>query len=125
MARKQNEDTSNATGTVEASGFTFDMALPIPAATRASGPGTSEVAMKLEACPVGASFLMPAEADANITDAAEREKDFRDKARKLSNNVSGAIRRFKKKEGMGEREFTIRTVNSADLGAGVRVWRSK
>jgi len=111
--------TKTAAKTVKSGEFTFDTGLDVPAMTR--GSRTSETASKLAAMPVGASFLEPVEVPATIKDPAEREKVFKEKARTVSNRLSGAIRRFKKNnEGF---EFAMRTVNDATAGTGVRVWR--
>jgi len=100
--------------------FKFDTNLPVPPMTR--GARTSETADKLKAMPVGASFLEPVAAPDTIKDEGERDKVFKEKARTVSNRLSGAIRRFKKNNPEGY-EFAMRTVNDPALGQGVRVWR--
>jgi len=114
--------TKTAAKTVKSGEFTFDTGLDVPAMTR--GSRTSETASKLAAMPVGASFLEPVEIPATIKDPAEREKVFKEKARTVSNRLSGAIRRFKKNNPEGF-EFAMRTVDDPALGAGVRVWRQE
>lgn len=119
MADKAASKT--AAKTVKSGEFTFDTGLDVPAMTR--GSRTSETASKLAAMPAGASFLEPVEVPDTIKDPAEREKVFKEKARTVSNRLSGAIRRFKKThEGF---EFAMRTVDDPALGTGVRVWRQE
>ena len=113
--------TKPAAKTVENGGFTFDTGMAVPATTR--GARTSEIASKLAAMPVGASFLEPVNVPETIKDEAEREKVFKENARTVQNRLSSAIRRFKKhNEGYA---FVMRTVNDPDLGTGVRVWREE
>ena len=110
------------TPTVKNGGFTFDTGLEVPATARPSR--TSETAEKLAAMPVGASFLEPVAVPDTIEDSAERQKVFKENARTVSNRLSGAIRRFKKRNPEGF-AFAMRTVDSPDLGTGVRVWRQE
>lgn len=109
-----------AAKTVEAGGFKFDTGLEVPVAARAQR--SSETADKLKAMPVGSSFLEPVSAPDTIKDEAEREKVFKEKARTVSNRLSGAIRRFTKNNPEGFK-FETRTVNDPVLGQGVRVFR--
>ena len=106
--------------TVKAGNFTFDTGLAVPAATRNTTP--SELMQKLEAVPVGASFLEEVKLDANVKDA-EKETVLRERTNTVRNRVSSAIRRFRIKH--PERDFSVRVVNDADLGVGVRVWRKE
>ena len=121
MSPKQdkNEGAATAPATVEKGGFKFDTGLPVPPMVR--GARSSETADKLGAMPVGASFLEPVTVPDTIKDEGEREKAFKEQARKVSNRLSGAIRRFKKTH--DGYEFAMRTVNDKTSGAGVRVWR--
>lgn len=97
--------------TAPAASSEFDTGLAVP--PQASRSGTSDMARKLGAMPIGSSFL----------EAVEGEGDaFKDAQRKKSNSVTGAIRRFKNKH-PGEYEFVTRTVDTPELGRGVRVWR--
>lgn len=114
--------SKTAAKTVKSGKFTFDTGLDVPAITH--GSRTSETASKLAAMPVGASFLEPVEVLDTIKDPAEREKVFKEKARIVSNRLSGAIRRFKKNNPEGF-EFAMRTVDDPALGTGVRVWRQE
>jgi hypothetical protein len=67
--------------------------------------------------PVGASYLEPVAVPDSVTDAAEREKTFKEKARSTTNRLSGLVRRFKKNH--ADYEFALRTVPMQ----GVRVYR--
>lgn len=124
MAEKATSKVTakNAPKTIKSGEFTFETGLKVPAMTR--GSRTSETADKLAAMPVGASFLEPVEIRDTIKDADERDKVFKEKARTVSNRLSGAIRRFKKNNPTGF-EFAMRTVDDPDLGTGVRVWRQE
>lgn len=119
MATPAKKATKTTKATTTAGGFDFDTGVAIPAATTA---GTSENAAKLAAMPVGSSFLIPVAMNENIKDSAERLKIFKEATRTVMNRMSGAFRRFSKKNGAGHK-FAARTVNDADLGQGVRVWR--
>lgn len=102
----------------ESPGFKLEKGLPVPAAQRV---GTSQSNWPFKDMEIGISFLMPVAVPDTIKDDKEREASFKEQARKLSNRVSGAIRRFKNNnEGY---EFAIRTVNDDKLGHGVRVYR--
>lgn len=109
----------------EAPKFVFDDGLAIPPKGVFGGrsEGSNEFAEKLAACPVGKSFLEPVVVPETITDAAERAKTFKELARKASNRITGAKRRFQKNN--AGYEFSIRTVDDDKLGHGVRVWRDK
>ena len=90
--------------------FGLTAGLEMPARIRATGtPLYPFASMK-----VGSSFLVEVDA----TDEA-----FKDEARKISNRMSGAIRRFRKSN--PDVHFSARTVDDAKgpLGRGVRVWR--
>lgn len=105
-----------------ASGYTFEK-LEIPASARSatSGGEPSKLAVALSEVPLELSFLEPVVVPDTITDAAERDKEFKALARKLTNKIGGAIRRFRKTE--PNANFQLRTVNDPKLGVGVRVWR--
>lgn len=117
-------DKAGAKG-AEASKFTFDDNLPIPPKGVFGGRSgeSNEFAEKLAACPVGKSFLEPVVVADTITDAAEREKAFKEQSRKAMNRITGAKRRFQKNN--AGYEFSVRTVNDDKLGHGVRIWRDK
>tara|TARA_R100000687_G_scaffold81788_1_gene79468 strand:+ start:384 stop:785 length:402 start_codon:yes stop_codon:yes gene_type:complete len=117
---KEPTTTAAAPKKVKVGGFEFETGLSVPPMTR-GGTRSSETADKLKAMPVGASFLEPVEVPESIKDSDERAKVFKEKARTVSNRLSGAIRRFKKNNpGF---EFNMRTVNDDSMGHGVRVWR--
>lgn len=102
--------------TVTVGKFTFDVGVPVPAASRIAS-AKSDDAERLEAMPVGASYLEPVAVPDSVTDAAEREKTFKEKARSTTNRLSGLVRRFKKNH--ADYEFALRTVPMQ----GVRVYR--
>lgn len=113
---------------VNASGYAFE-AFEIPTAARAVGGATGEpnpLMVALAEVPVGMSFLEKVEVPAAITDPEEREKEFKALVRKLTNRVSGAIRRHrdsKDNTAYAAHNFQLRTVHDDKLGHGVRVWR--
>lgn len=119
MSKTKTSDTVTKTEAVTVGKFTFDMGLPVPTVTRNSA-NPSEIMAKLAAVPLGASFLEPVAVPENTAEA-ERDNVFKEKARSMSNRLSGAVRRFKEKHpGV---DFQIRTVNDDTLGHGVRVYR--
>lgn len=98
--------------------FTLDEGLAVPSIQRVGGVASQYPFKDMK---VGTSFLLPVKVPDTIKDADEREAAFKEEARKLSNRISGATRRFKERnEGY---DFAIRTVNNDELGSGVRVWR--
>lgn len=103
-----------------ASGFTIETGFEVPARTSFGG-GADAPSYPFADMPVNSSFLVAVEVPATITDATERAKAFKEEARKASNRVSGAIRRFRKTN--AGNDYAIRTVNDDKLGHGVRVWR--
>lgn len=111
-------------GKGEAPKFDFEE-LPIPAKGVFGGRSSeaNELTEKLAAVPVGKSFLEEVTVPDSITDAKEREKTFKEEAKRATNRITGAVRRFKAKN--AGYEFAIRTVNDDTLGHGVRVWRVK
>lgn len=98
----------------------YDDGLAIPAKTRGAVGGTSQLAEDLKNCPVGKSFLEEVTVPEGVKES-EREAVFKELVRKRSNGVAGTIRRFKKAN--PGYNFETRTVNSDELGHGVRVWR--
>lgn len=115
------------TETVEADGFTFDTGLDVPPAAR-SAKASSETMKKLKAMPVGASFIEPVAVPDTITDEAERTKSFTEQARRVTNRLSGAVRRLRNANDgeLSGRAYAMRTVNDpSGLGVGVRVWRNE
>jgi hypothetical protein len=104
------------------SAFKIETGFEIPARTTFGG-GAKAPDYPFADMPVGASFLVGVTVPDTIKDDAERAKAFKEEARKASNRISGAIRRFRKNnEGY---DFAIRTVNDDKLGHGVRVWRAE
>lgn len=99
----------------EVNGFKIETGIELPPRTRLGGGGDT-TNYPFKEMPVGASFLTEVNVPATITDAKERDKAFKEEARKVSNKLSGAIRRFKKSN--DGYNFAIRTVDG-----GVRVWR--
>lgn len=72
-----------------------------------------------------ASYLIAVTVPAEVTDAAERQKQFKASARTVTNRVGGIIRRHRKAND-GEhklKNFSVRTVMDEKLGFGVRIWR--
>lgn len=113
-------DTSTAPATADE--FQFDdLPIPVRTAPRGKAAGASDVVRRLQAVPVGKSFLVPVTVPETITDATERAKAFKEGQRRTSNSLSGAIRRFKKTEPV--KNFSIRSVGDATYGFGVRVFR--
>lgn len=102
------------------SAFRIETGFEVPARTTFGGGGKSPE-YPFADMPVGASFLAPVNVPDTIKDDAERAKAFKEEARKASNRISGAIRRFRKQN--AGYDFAIRTVNDDKLGHGVRVWR--
>lgn len=102
--------------TVTVGKFVFETGIPVPAAARSPSAKSDDVE-RLEAMPVGASYLEPVTVPDTVTDAAEREKTFKEKAKSTTNRLSGLVRRFKKNH--ADCEFALRTV----AGQGVRVYR--
>lgn len=100
-----------------AGGFVLETGIDIPARTRFGGEGT-ETSYPFADMTAGQSFLMPVSVPETIKDEKEKAKAFKEEARKLSNRISGAIRRFKKNNPGAN--FAVRTVDN-----GVRVWRTE
>lgn len=92
-------------------------AFPIPAkmgATDRSGQLDDE----LRNMPVGKSYLVELSEPNDGSEEAIREG-----LKRLSNRVSGIVRRFKQKNpGF---EFSTRSVDDDVLGRGVRIWRKE
>lgn len=112
--------SGKAAAPVEVGGFTLDTGLSVPPRTRFGGD-ESAPAYPFKEMPIGSSFLLDVTVPETIKDEKEREKAAKEGARKLSNKISGAIRRFRKAN--PGYNFAIRTVNDDTLGRGVRVWR--
>lgn len=120
---KTEATTAPATETAAAatsSGFKIETGFEVPARTTFGG-GRDSVNYPFAEMPVGASFLVGVTVPDTIKDDAERAKAFKEEARKASNRISGAIRRFRKQN--AGTDFAIRTVNDDNMGRGVRVWR--
>lgn len=100
-----------------ASAFVLEDNIPVPEVTRKIGEPS---AYPFEHMNVNQSFRVPVTIADTITDAAEREKAFKEEARRLTNRLTGAARRFCEKTGNENKKFTVRTV---DDGQGVRCWR--
>jgi len=109
-----------AIATVSVGKFTFDTGFAIPTAARTAAK-QSDDAEKLMAMPIGASFLEAVTVPDTVTDPAEREKTFKEKAKGVTNRLSGLTRRFAKKN--AGYAFALRTVNDDQMGRGVRVFR--
>lgn len=119
-----------ATAAATTSGFTFDD-IELPAAKQFGGSkeATRELYEKLSQVPVGKSFLVETVVvPPTITDPAERKRTFKELADAARNRATGAIGRFKKKNG-ADKEYATRIMddtNEADeTKRGVRVWRTK
>lgn len=103
----------NTTPTPAETGFAIENGIDIPPVTR-SGGGTSPY--PLATMTDGQSFLIPVSVSDKIKDEAERLQSFKEEARKVSNRLSGAVRRHRKH--VPDSEFALRTV----AGEGVRCW---
>lgn len=101
-------------------GFALETGIDIPPSQRI-GSNSAASPWPFKEMAVGQSFLVPVEVPETIKDDKERAAAFKELARKASNRVSGAIRRFKKQN--DGTDFAIRTVNDDTRGHGVRVWR--
>lgn len=118
--KAKTTEAAPATETTASSAFKIETGFEVPARTTFGG-GRDSVNYPFAEMPVGASFLVGVTVPDTIKDEAERAKAFKEEARKASNRISGAIRRFRKQNaGM---DYAIRTVNDDKMGRGVRVWR--
>ena len=90
--------------------------VPLPPVSRGSASKTSALNEKLLALSPGQSFLVPVKVPTSIKDKDERAKAFKEAARKVSNRISGNMRRVAKSN--AGYSFSIRTQDD-----GVRVWR--
>ncbi|MFN3612580.1 hypothetical protein [Tepidimonas sp.] len=97
-----------------ASGFVLEDSVPLPAVVRTGGKASN---YPLASMNVNQSFLVATSAPASISDPAERAKALGEENRRVSNRLSGVVRRFKKTD--ASKSFAIRTVDG-----GVRVWRT-
>ena len=119
-APKAKAAETTAAPATTSNGFKIETGFEVPARTTFGG-GRDSVNYPFSEMPVGASFLVPVNVPDTIKDEAERAKAFKEEARKASNRISGAIRRFRKAN--NGYDFAIRTVNDDKMGRGVRVWR--
>lgn len=119
-APKAKATATETTETTASSGFKIETGFEVPARTTFGGGGKSPE-YPFGDMPVGASFLVGVTVPDTIKDEGERAKAFKEEARKTSNRISGAIRRFRKQN--AGTDFAIRTVNDDKMGRGVRVWR--
>lgn len=114
--------------------FAFDF-LDLPAGRVSTPVGEkSEMTKKIAAMPAPttgedgkvrkASFLVEVKVPDTITDTTERDNYFRTETRKLTNRLSGNVRRVRKQDGNSERSYSVLTVADAILGYGVRVYRT-
>lgn len=116
--------------------FAFDWDFDLPATKAPGGRNVEETeeTRKIKALPLPnaegkkASFLIGVTVGAEITDAAERAKQFKALCKTIQNRLGGAIRRIRanaaKVEGaMTKPDFSVRIVADDKLGYGVRVWR--
>jgi hypothetical protein len=108
--------------TAGVAGFKLDDGLTIPESKRV-GAGKTGPSYPFGAMKVGQSFLIDVKVPATITNETEKAKAFKDEARRISNRIGGAIKRFRKSNPLAN--FATRTVNDDTLGVGVRVWRSE
>ena len=106
---------------VSSSDFTIETGFEVPARSLTFGGGRGGPSYPFAQMPVGASFLAAVTVPDTIQDDGERAKAFKELTRKVSNRISGAIRRYKLAN--AGFDFAIRTVNDDKLGRGVRVWR--
>jgi len=96
-------------------GFVIEDNIPIPARKRFGGNSIYPVA-NLQ---VGQSFIVPANVDADLyADHNELGKAIKEQLRTISNRLSGAVRRFTKKN----EALKFRVAITDD---GVRVWRTE
>lgn len=98
----------------------YQIGVAVPAKTRGTIGGTSQLTEDLKNCPIGASFLEEVTVPESVKDS-ERDAVFKELVRKRSNSVAGTIRRLKKSN--PNFNFETRTVNTDELGHGVRIWR--
>jgi hypothetical protein len=68
-----------------------------------------------------ASFFVPCEIPATITDPAEREKAAKDQCAKLANRFTSMSRRIRKNHGDGY-DFTFRKARDPDATDGAGAW---
>lgn len=124
-------DTAPETA-VAAGGYVIeDIFLPAARAIGQRSEGTSYPfhLLPLRDGPNKASFIEGITVSESITDEKERAAQFADDAKRVRNKITGAIsRHLKALRATGVKDadlpkFTVRTVNSAGLGTGVRVYR--
>lgn len=98
--------------------FAIRKGVPLPTSSRGFGKGNGDAdPYPWDAMELGDSFIVPVEVDASITDDAEKEKAWKEAARKLSNSLSGKIRNRRKKTP------AVNYVSRTVPGEGVGVWR--
>ncbi len=95
--------------------FDLDDNIPVAPIARAA----AEIKYPFADMKPGQSFLVPVEIADTITRPEERAEAFKEGAKTLSNRLTGAVRRFKDRDGNGDKVFAVRSV--PDEG-GVRVW---
>lgn len=109
---------------VNASGYKFEaLAIPSGPSRGKAGAEPSKLGLALSEVPLDNSFLETVTVPDTITDAGERAKEFKALARKMTNKIGGAIRRYRKVAGNELHNFALRTVDDDTYGHGVRVWR--
>lgn len=91
----------------------------VPAIARAQGPANT---YPFPALKIGQSFTIPVEVPESITEAGERVQASKEAGRKVSNRLTGAVRKYKNaNEGT---EFAVRTIAGDDkLVTAIRCWR--
>lgn len=106
-------DASTAT---KPSSFVLRDDVPLPITTRSGG--ASEI-YPFGAMSVNQSFEVPVSIEAGLyTDESEAAKALLEEKRKVANRLSGATRRYAKKD--QSRKFAVRTTQG-----GVGVWRTE
>lgn len=118
---------------VTASQFVIEDSIPLPAVVRKVGLPSNGPTYPLAGMNVGQSFLIPVTVPTTLTNPdnsvktytdAERTVMFKAECRKISNRISGAIRRHRKDPENKLHAFAVRQVGDANTDkSGVRVWR--
>ncbi len=114
--------------------FDYDFDLPVSRTPGGRNVEETEETRKLKALPLPnaegkkASFLVPITVPAEITDPAERTKQFKALCKTVQNRLGGAIKRIRtnaaKIEGATTKpDYSVRMVADDKLGYGIRVWR--
>lgn len=111
----ENTSAPTQAPTVTNSAFKIEKGIPIPAVSRVGGSSVYAWGMMED----GDSVFFPAEVDAEFyADKVELDKATKESLKVIANRLSGATRRYTKKN--PEFKFRIRTEGSP---SGVRVWR--